>query len=232
MFFVIIKIGDDMKLLLQAIIKFLSGLLIVGLLLFVPAGTIKYYNAWLFIELLFIPMFFVGILMFFKNKELLKSRLNAKEKESDQKVVIILSAIMFITGFVVAGLNYRFGWIQLPNIVVIISSIVFIISYILYGEVLRQNTYLSRTIEVKKNQKLIDTGLYGIVRHPMYLATIIMFLSIPLILGSLLSFVIFLDYPFIIVRRINNEEMVLEEKLKGYKEYKKKVKYKLIPFIY
>ena len=232
MFFVIIKIGDDMKLLLQAIIKFLSGLLIVGLLLFVPAGTIKYYNAWLFIELLFIPMFFVGILMFFKNKELLKSRLNAKEKESDQKVVIILSAIMFITGFVVAGLNYRFGWIQLPNIVVIISSIVFIISYILYGEVLRENTYLSRTIEVKKNQKLIDTGLYGIVRHPMYLATIIMFLSIPLILGSLLSFVIFLDYPFIIVRRINNEEMVLEEKLKGYKEYKKKVKYKLIPFIY
>ena len=232
MFFVIIKIGDDMKLLLQAIIKFLSGLLIVGLLLFVPAGTIKYYNAWLFIELLFIPMFFVGILMFFKNKNLLKSRLNAKEKESDQKVVIILSAIMFITGFVVAGLNYRFGWIQLPNIVVIISSIVFIISYILYGEVLRENTYLSRTIEVKKNQKLIDTGLYGIVRHPMYLATIIMFLSIPLILGSLLSFVIFLDYPFIIVRRINNEEMVLEEKLKGYKEYKKKVKYKLIPFIY
>ena len=232
MFFVIIKIGDDMKLLLQAIIKFLSGLLIVGLLLFVPAGTIKYYNAWLFIELLFIPMFFVGILMFFKNKNLLKSRLNAKEKESNQKVVIILSAIMFITGFVVAGLNYRFGWIQLPNIVVIISSIVFIISYILYGEVLRENTYLSRTIEVKKNQKLIDTGLYGIVRHPMYLATIIMFLSIPLILGSLLSFVIFLDYPFIIVRRINNEEMVLEEKLKGYKEYKKKVKYKLIPFIY
>ena len=232
MFFVIIKIGDDMKLLLQAIIKFLSGLLIVGLLLFVPAGTIMYYNAWLFIELLFIPMFFVGILMFFKNKNLLKSRLNAKEKESDQKVVIILSAIMFITGFVVAGLNYRFGWIQLPNIVVIISSIVFIISYILYGEVLRENTYLSRTIEVKKNQKLIDTGLYGIVRHPMYLATIIMFLSIPLILGSLLSFVIFLDYPFIIVRRINNEEMVLEEKLKGYKEYKKKVKYKLIPFIY
>ncbi len=232
MFFVIIKIGDDMKLLLQAIIKFLSGLLIVGLLLFVPAGTIKYYNAWLFIELLFIPMFFVGILMFFKNKNLLKSRLNAKEKESDQKVVIILSAIMFVTGFVVAGLNYRFGWIQLPNIVVIISSIVFIISYILYGEVLRENTYLSRTIEVKKNQKLIDTGLYGIVRHPMYLATIIMFLSIPLILGSLLSFVIFLDYPFIIVRRINNEEMVLEEKLKGYKEYKKKVKFKLIPFIY
>ena len=232
MFFVIIKIGDDMKLLLQAIIKYLSGLLIVGLLLFVPAGTINYYNAWLFIELLFIPMFFAGIIMFFKNKDLLKSRLNAKEKESDQKVVIILSAIMFITGFIVAGLNYRFGWIQLPNIVVIISSIVFILSYVLYGEVLRENTYLSRTIEVKKNQKVIDTGLYGIVRHPMYLATIIMFLTIPLILGSLLSFIIFLDYPFIIIRRINNEEMILEKKLRGYKEYKKKVKYKLIPFIY
>ena len=232
MFFVIIKIGDDMKLLLQAIIKYLSGLLIVGLLLFVPAGTIKYYNAWLLIELLFIPMFFVGIIMFFKNKDLLRSRLNAKEKESDQKVVIILSAIMFITGFVVAGLNYRFGWMQLPNIVVIISSIVFIVSYILYGEVLRENTYLSRTIKVEKNQKVIDTGLYGIVRHPMYLATIIMFLSIPLILGSLLSFIIFLDYPFIIIRRINNEEMVLEKELKGYKEYKKKVKYKLIPFVY
>ena len=232
MFFVIIKIGDDMKLLLQAIIKYLSGLLIVGLLLFVPAGTINYYNAWLFIELLFIPMFFAGIIMFFKNKDLLKSRLNAKEKESDQKVVIILSAIMFITGFIVAGLNYRFGWIQLPNIVVIISSIIFIISYILYGEVLRENTYLSRTIEVKKNQKVIDTGLYGIVRHPMYLATIIMFLTIPLILGSLLSFIIFLDYPFIIIRRINNEERILEKELKGYKEYKKKVKYKLIPFIY
>ena len=221
-----------MKLLLQAIIKYLLGLIIVSLLLFIPAGTIYYYNAWLLIELLFIPMFFVGLVMYFKNQDLLKSRLNAKEKLGDQKVIIILSGLMFVIGFVVAGLDYRFSFIRLPNVVVIISSIIFIISYILYGEVLRENTYLSRTIEVKKDQKVIDTGLYGIVRHPMYSVTILLFLSMPLILGSLVSFVIFLNYPFIILERIKSEEKVLEKELKGYKEYKKKVKYKLIPFIY
>ena len=170
--------------------------------------------------------------MFFKNKELLKSRLNAKEKLGDQKVIIILSGLMFVIGFILAGLDYRFSFIRLPNLVVIISSFIFLISYLLYGEVLRENTYLSRTIEVKKNQKVIDTGLYGIVRHPMYSITILLFLSIPLILGSLVSFVIFLNYPFIIIERINSEEKILEKELKGYKEYKKKVKYKLIPFIY
>ena len=221
-----------MKLLLQAIIKYLLGLILVSLLLFIPAGTIYYYNAWLLIELLFIPMFFVGLVMYFKNQELLKSRLNAKEKLGDQKVIIILSGLMFVIGFIVAGLDYRFSFIKLPDIVVIISSIIFIISYILYGEVLRENTYLSRTIEVKKDQKVIDTGLYGIVRHPMYSVTILLFLSMPLILGSLVSFVIFLNYPFIILERIKSEEKVLEKELKGYKEYKKKVKYKLIPFIY
>ena len=221
-----------MRLFFQAIIKYLSGLLLVSLLLFIPAGTIYYYNAWLLIELLFIPMFFVGLVMFFKNKELLKSRLNAKEKLGDQKVIILLSGLMFAIGFIIAGLDYRFSFIRLPNIVVIISSIIFIISYILYGEVLRENTYLSRTIEVKKDQKVIDTGLYGIVRHPMYSITIILFLSMLLILGSLVSFVIFLNYPFIILERINSEEKVLEKELKGYKEYKKKVKYKLIPFMY
>ena len=221
-----------MKLLLEAIIKYLVGLIVVGLLLFVPAGTIHFYNAWLLIELLFIPMFFVGMYMFFKNKELLRSRLNNKEKEKDQRIVIILSGLMFVSGFIIAGLNYRFGWIQLPDIVVVISSILFIISYILYGEVLRENTYLSRTIEVKKDQKVIDSGLYGIVRHPMYSITIVLFLTMPLILGSIISFAIFLDYPFIIMRRIENEEKVLEKELKGYNTYKNKVKYRLIPFIW
>lgn len=221
-----------MKLLLQAIIKYLLGLVIVSLLLFIPAGTIYYYNAWLLIELLFIPMFLAGLVMFFKNKELLKSRLNAKEKLNDQKVVIILSGIMFVIGFIVAGIEYRFNWFLFPNSIVIISSIVFLLAYIVYGEVLKENKYLSRTIEVKDNQKVIDSGLYGIVRHPMYSVTIIMFLCIPLILGSLLSFIVFLHYPFIIIERINSEEKLLEKELKGYKEYKKKVKYKLIPFVY
>ena len=170
--------------------------------------------------------------MFIKNKELLERRLNAKEKINDQKIVILLSGIMFISGFVVAGLNYRYKWIELPNIVVIISTITFLISYLLYGEVLRENTYLSRTIEVKKDQKVIDTGLYGIIRHPMYLVTIILFLSIPLILNSLITLIIFLIYPIIIIKRISTEEKLLEKELKGYKEYKKKVKYKLIPYIW
>jgi protein-S-isoprenylcysteine O-methyltransferase Ste14 len=182
--------------------------------------------------LLFIPMFIVGIIMFIKSPALLESRLNGKEKESEQKVVVALSGLMFLSGFIVAGLNYRFNWIELPNIVTIISSIVFVISYILYAEVLRENSTLLRTIEVKKDQKVVDTGLYGIVRHPMYATTILLFLSIPLVLGSIISFVIFLIYPFIIIKRIKNEEKVLAKDLNGYKDYMKKVKYRLIPFIW
>lgn len=222
----------NIKLFIQAILKFLLGLILVGGLLFIPANSFNYINAWIFIAILFIPMFIFGIILMIKNPTLLKSRLNAKEKQSKQKLVVGLSGLMFISGFIIAGLNYKYNWIKLPNIVVIISSIVFIIFYILYAEVLRENTYLSRTIEVVDNQKVIDTGMYGIVRHPMYIITIILFLMIPLVLNSLISFFIFLIYPIIIIIRINNEEKVLEKELKGYTEYKKKVKYRLIPFIW
>ena len=222
----------SIKLFIQAIIKFLLGIMLVGALLFIPAKSFSYWNAWLFMGLLFIPMFVAGIVMMIKNPELLKKRLNNKEKESEQRVVIALSGLMILSGFIIAGLNYRFGWYVMPNIVIIISSILFIISYIFYAMVLVENTYLSRTIEVQENQKVIDTGLYGIVRHPMYAATIILFLSIPLILGSIQAFIIFFAYPFIIIKRIKNEEIVLENNLEGYKEYKQKVKYRLIPFIW
>ena len=222
----------DMKLFFQAIIKFILGVLIIGLLLFIPANTINYWNGWIFMGLLFIPMFIAGIVMMIKSPDLLRKRLNAKEKENEQKQVILFSGLMFLSGFIIAGLNYRYNWILIPNSVVIISSVIFVISYILYAEVLRENTYLSRTIEVQENQKVIDTGLYGIVRHPMYGATILLFLSMPLVLGSIISFVIFLIYPFIIAKRIKNEEEVLERELVGYSEYKKKVKYKVIPFIW
>ena len=197
-----------------------------------PANTFKYWNAWLFMGLLFIPMFLAGIVLMIKNPMLLNSRLDVKEKETEQKEVILLSGLMFLLGFVLAGLNYRFKWITIPTIVVIISSCLFIISYILYAEVLRENTFLARTIKVQENKKVVDTGLYGIVRHPMYSITLVLFLTMPLILGSLISFIIFLAYPFIIVKRILNEEKVLEKDLKGYKEYKKKVKYRLIPFVW
>lgn len=222
----------DIELFFQALAKFVLGLVVVMLLLFIPAGSFHYFNAWLFIGLLFIPMFVVGLILMFKNPSLLKRRLNAKEKEFEQKKVILLSGLMFISGFVVAGLNYRYKWIELSNTIVIIASVLFILSYILYGEVLRENTFLSRTIEVSKEQKVIDTGLYGIVRHPMYAATILLFLTIPLILGSIISFIIFLVYPVIIIKRIKNEEEVLERELKGYSEYKKKVKYKILPYIW
>ena len=220
------------KLFSQAITKFLLGLIIVGALLFIPANSLSYWNGWLFLSLLFIPMFIAGIFLMVKNPQLLEKRLNAKEKENEQKQVIAFSGLMFLSGFIVAGLNYRFQWNELPNIIILISSILFIISYIIYAEVLRENTYLSRTIEVQENQKVIDTGLYGIVRHPMYAVTIILFLTIPLILGSIFSFIIFLIYPIIIVKRILNEEQVLEKELKGYSEYKEKVKYRIIPFIW
>ena len=220
------------ELFIKAITRYLMGIIIVGILLFIPAGTIKYWNAWLFIEVLFIPMFIAGIVMMVKNPKLLKSRLDIKEKENEQKEVIIYSGLMFVIGFITAGLNFRYTWMIISDIVVIISVIIFLISYLLYAEVLRENTYLSRTIKVEKDQKVIDTGLYGIVRHPMYSITIFLFLTIPLILGSIPSFIMFLIYPFIIIKRINNEEKVLEKELKGYKEYKNKVKYRLIPFIW
>lgn len=220
------------KLFFQAIVKFIFGVLVIGLLLFIPANTINYWNGWLLMGLLFIPMFIAGIILMVKNPELLKKRLNAKETENEQKKVIAFSGIMFVVGFIIAGLNYRYSWIVIPKVVVIISSVLFILAYILYAEVLRENTYLSRTIEVQQNQKVIDTGLYGIVRHPMYFATILLFLSMPLILGSIFSFVIFLMYPFIIAKRIRNEEKVLEKDLVGYSEYKNKVKYKIIPFVW
>ena len=222
----------NIKLFLEAIIKFALGVVIIALLIFIPANTINYWNGWLFMGILFFPMFIAGIVMMIKSPQLLSKRLNAKEKENEQKQVILFSGLMFLSGFIIAGLNYRYSWILIPNIVVIISSVVFILSYILYAEVLRENAYLSRTIEVEKNQKVVDTGLYGIVRHPMYGATILLFLSMPLILGSIISFAIFLIYPLIIGKRIKNEEEVLERELVGYVDYKKKVKYKIIPFIW
>ena len=182
--------------------------------------------------ILFVPMFFAGIVMMCKNPGLLKSRLNAKEKQREQSLVVKLSGLMFLSGFIVAGLDFRFGWLPMPKAVSIGGAVVFLIAYVLYGEVLRENTYLSRTIEVQENQKVIDTGLYGIVRHPMYSATVLLFLSMPLVLGSLFSFVIFLAYPFIIAKRIRHEEEFLEAELPGYKEYKGKVKYRLIPFVW
>ena len=220
------------KLFANGIVKFLLGILIVALPLFLSAGTFAYWNAWLFMEILFIPMFIAGLILMKKNPYLLEKRLNAKEEQSEQKTVIALSGIMFLLGFVVAGLDYRFQWIKLPEWLVIAGAVVFLTAYGLYAEVLRENTYLSRTVEVQENQKVIDTGLYGIVRHPMYAVTVILFLSMPIVLGSVISFMVFLAYPFIIAGRIKNEEKVLEEGLAGYKEYKQKVKYRLVPFIW
>ena len=220
------------KLFFQAMIKFLFGVLIVGLLIFVSAGAFNYFNGWLFMGLLFIPMFFAGIILMLKNPSLLKRRLDAKEKEEEQKSVIVYSGIMFLLGFIGAGLDYRFNLTRVPNIVVIIASVLFVIAYLLYAEVLRENEFLSRTIGVEKNQNLVDTGAYAIVRHPMYSVTIVLFLTMPLILDSWISFLIFLLYPFIIAKRIENEEEVLSRKLKGYTAYKRKVKCKLIPFVY
>ncbi|MGI6248221.1 MAG: methyltransferase family protein [Acutalibacteraceae bacterium] len=222
----------DLKLFIQAIVKFLSGIILLSVLLFIPAGTLYYWNAWLFFGALFIPMFIAGTVLMFKNPELLRKRLNAKEEEAEQKSAILLSSLMFVGGFVVAGLDFRFKWLVLPKGVVIAATVVFLLAYLLFGEVLRENTYLSRTIEVQENQKVISTGLYGIVRHPMYTATIFLFLSMPLVLGSLFSFIVFLLYPFIIAKRIKNEEEVLEKNLEGYSEYKKRVKYRMIPFIW
>ena len=222
----------DKKLFFQALTKFLFGFILICALLFIPAGTINYPNGWLFICLLFIPMFIVGIIVFIKSPSLLRRRLNAKEEQDEQKIVLFASGIMFLLAFALAGLNFRFGWFSLPGIVITIASIIFLLSYIMYGEVLRENAYLSRTVEVSENQKVVDTGLYGLVRHPMYTSTIFLFLSMPLVLDSIFSFIVMLIYPMIIIFRIKNEEEFLEEELMGYKEYKEKVKYRLIPYLW
>ena len=220
------------ELFIQAITKFALGLIIVGLLVFLPAGSILFKNGWLFMGTLFIPISLAGIVMMIKNPELLKKRLNAKEEQSEQNLVVKLSGLMFIAGFIVAGLNFRFDWYMFPKGVSIGATVIYLVAYLLFAEVLRENTYLSRTIEVQENQKVIDTGLYSIVRHPMYSATLFLFLSMPLILGSVHSFLIFLVYPLLIAKRIKNEELLLEKELVGYCEYKKKVKYRLIPYIW
>jgi protein-S-isoprenylcysteine O-methyltransferase Ste14 len=220
------------KLCIEAIFKFLFGLILVGLLIFLPAGSFAYLNGWLFMGVLFIPMFIAGIIMMIKNPELLKKRLNAREKQGEQALVVKLSGLMFLGGFIIAGLGFRFKWYALPKTAVVIATVIFLLAYILYAEVLRENTYLSRTVEVQENQKVIDTGLYSIVRHPMYSVTLVLFLAIPIILGSLYSFLIFLLYPFVIIARIKNEEKLLTKELSGYREYKQKVKYRLIPFIW
>lgn len=222
----------DNTLLKDAIIKYVADVVLIGLLLFIPAGTIRWKNAWIFMFVLFVPMFIAGIVMYLKAPDLLRSRLNAKETQSEQQSVIKYSGLMFVFSFVLAGLNYRFGWFVLPEAVSYCAVIVFVLAYAMFGEVLRENAYLSRTIEVQENQKVVDTVLYGIVRHPMYSATVLLFLSMPLILGSLISFLIMLLYIPLIVKRIRNEEEVLEKELDGYKEYKQKIKYRLIPYIW
>ena len=219
-------------LLKNAFLKLVLGIILIGVLLFPPAGDIHWKNGWLLMAVLFIPMFLAGILMYIKAPDLLRSRLKAKETQSEQKDVIRYSGIMFLAAFLLAGLNYRFQWTTLPEIIVWISVALFLLSYVIFGEVLRENRYLSRVIEVQANQTVVDTGLYGIVRHPMYSATVVLFLSMPLILNSLPSLVIMLAYIPIIVKRIKNEEAFLEEELKGYAEYKDKVKYRILPFIW
>ena len=222
----------DTKLLTQALAKVFLGVVLVGLLLFLPAGSFAYWQGWLLMGILFVPMFVAGFVMLSKNPDLLRKRLNAKEEEKEQKTVVALSGLLFIAAFVVAGLNWRFQWCVLPDWAVWVAAVLFLLCYLLYAEVLRENTYLSRTIEVQENQKVIDTGLYGIVRHPMYMATTVLFLAMPLVLASPLSFLIMLLYIPLIAKRIKNEEVVLEEGLEGYKEYKERVKYRIIPFIW
>lgn len=220
------------KLLVNALVKFVCGILLMGLVLFLPAGTFYYSNAWLFIALLFIPMLFLGVVLFLKAPELLRKRLNSKEKENAQVGIVAASALMFVGAFVAAGLDFRFGWTVVPTWLVALAAAVQFASYGLYAEVMRENAYLSRTVEVQENQKVVDTGLYGVIRHPMYTATILLYLAMPIVLGSWIAFVIMLCYPVIIIFRIRNEEKVLEQGLAGYKEYKQKVKYRLIPFIW
>ena len=222
----------DKRLFVGAITKFLSGLLLLGLLLFLPAGTFAWPDGWLLMGILFVPMFFAGLVMMAKSPELLRRRLNAKEEQAEQKQVIALSGLMFLAAFVLAGLNFRFGWMVLPRWIVWTAAALFLLAYLLYAEVLRENVWLSRTVEVQAGQKVIDTGLYGVVRHPMYAVTVLLFLSMPLVLGSPLSFAVMLGYLPIIAKRIRSEEAVLESGLAGYREYKQRVKYRLIPGIW
>ena len=221
-----------MKLLINALTKFACGLLLVGLLIFLPAGTLHYAKGWLLMELLFVPMLIAGFVMMAQSPEFLKKRLDAKEKQGTQKGVVALSGLMFVVGFVVAGLDYRFSWSQMPLSVTIIASVLFLTAYALYAEVMRENAYLSRTIKVEEGQTVVDTGLYGIVRHPMYMATILLFLMIPLILGSWYALIVFIFYPAIIIVRLKDEEDLLTRELPGYAEYKQKVKYRIIPFVW
>jgi protein-S-isoprenylcysteine O-methyltransferase Ste14 len=221
-----------MKLLINGLIKFTCGLVMVGLLIFLPAGTLHFFNGWLLTGLLFVPMLIAGFVMFFKDPAFLARRLDAKEKQAAQKGVLALSGLMFIGGFVIAGLDFRFGWSRMPEWVVAAASVLFIIAYLLYAEVMRENAYLSRTVKVEEGQRVVDTGLYGIVRHPMYMATVLLFTMIPLVLGSWYSLIVFAFYPGIIIIRLKNEEDLLTRELPGYPEYKQKVKFRLIPFIW
>lgn len=220
------------RLALSAIFKFLCGIFLVGLLLFLPAGSFGFINAWLFIGLLFLPMLILGVVLLIKSPALLEKRLNAKEQERTQRGVVAVSGILFLVGFIVAGFDFRFGWTHVPLWLVIVASVLLLVSYALYAEVMRENAYLSRTIEVSDGQRVIDTGLYGIVRHPMYAVTVWLFLSIPLVLGSFFALLCFLPYIPLIMVRIHNEEKVLEEGLCGYKEYKERVRYRLFPFVW
>ncbi|WP_343208842.1 isoprenylcysteine carboxylmethyltransferase family protein [Anaerolentibacter hominis] len=222
----------DIKLLLTGLTKIILGIVLMGLLLFVPAGTIHFQRAWLLLALLFIPMLAAGIVLFMKAPMLLKKRMNSKEKEPEQKSVILFSSLIFISGFILAGLDFRFQWTQLPVPAVIFGAILFLLAYGLYLEVMRENAYLSRTVEIQKNQKVVDTGLYSLVRHPMYMAAALLFLSIPFVLGCAAAIVPFLFFPAVLVKRIKNEEIILENGLQGYQEYKAKVKYRLLPFIW
>lgn len=216
----------------EAVFKFLLGVVLVGVLIFLPAGDFCWWRGWVLMGILFVPMFGAGLVMLRKSPDLLKSRLQAKEKQKAQDIVVKLSGLMFLAGFIFAGLDYRFGWLPLPGWVTWVAAAAFLAAYILYAEVLRENAYLSRTIEVQENQKVVDTGLYGIVRHPMYSATLLLFLAMPLVLGSVISFLCFLLYPVLIIKRLKGEEDFLEKELPGYKEYKQKVKYRLIPGIW
>lgn len=221
-----------MKLMMQALVKYLAGLAMIGLLLFLPAGTWAWWNAWVFIAILFGPMLVLGAVLLWKSPELLEKRLNAREREQAQRRVVAFSALMFVGGFLLTGLDHRFGWSQMPRGISVAAAVVQLIAYALYAEVMRENAYLSRTVEVQKDQKVIDTGLYGVVRHPMYAATILLFLAMPLVLGSWPAFVLFLAYPAAIAKRIVNEEQVLLDGLPGYAEYRQKVKYRIIPFVW
>ena len=220
------------KLFVQAMTKFFVGVLAVGLLIFLPAGTLRFGQGWLLMGVLFVPMFLAGLFLMVKDPAQLRRRLDAREKEMTQKTVLLLSGLMFLAAFVLAGLSFRFGWLRFPRWVSVLGAILFLLGYVLYAFVLKENAYLARTVKVEKGQKLVDTGLYGVIRHPMYAATLLLFLSMPLILGSLLSLLVMLVYPFIIARRIQNEEQVLMRELPGYREYRKKVRWRLIPFLW